>query len=484
MRKGKRTFLKILLLAVLFTFVFMLTPQLVEAAETGADLRKLSIHFGTFSPEFKPEITNYTVTLDAIVRDSINFHIVAFDTNAKIEINGKNFGVGGESTVSLPFSPIYSIKVIGGDGSTKTYTLNMSRSKTNTTLTKIKELKVKSMISSPYLSLSPAFDPNITDYTVNLDEFTGERIILSIRTVDTNARVKINDEKECGGGVTASVPLKPKMVIEVIGRDGSRETYTLTMIPSATTVAADLKRLEVRSSLASPFKTFALSPAFDSDTTDYTLILDESVKEGVVLSLSPVDYNANIAINGVDYGTGGMSVGVLLTPKISIKVTGREGSTKTYTLTLSPSPTRTVAADLRKLEVKSGVSSQSLPLSPAFTAETTDYTVILDESVKEKVVLSLSTVDYKANIAINGVVHGKGDIMVDVPLEPQISIKVTGRDGSMKTYTLNLVGLTDATDTPTVTSPVTPETNTDSLSSNFDAIFYFLKLILQGLLIC
>jgi len=214
---------------LLGAFILVLTPQTVLAAEPTADLQKISIHFGTFSPEFRPEITDYTVTLDAIVEERVNINITPADLSAQVFINGKKYG-GGESTINLPFTPIFSIQIIGRDGRSKTYRLNMERSLENATLTRLNRLEVKANYSSPALPLSQAFDPNITDYTVTLNKSPGERVIISLSPTDYNARTTVNGVVYGEGGWTASLPLESKMVIEVTGRDGSKNSYTLNFV--------------------------------------------------------------------------------------------------------------------------------------------------------------------------------------------------------------------------------------------------------------
>jgi len=180
-----------------------------------------------------------------------------------------------------------------------------------------------------------------------------------------------------------------------------------------------------------------LDPAFSSDIRDYTVNVATSVTS-VTVTARPQNASASMTINGqatpsgqartVTLGGAGSS-----TP-IPIVVTAVNGSQNTYIVTVSraaPGGNN----NLQSLTVSPG------PLTPAFTASTTSYSVSVASSVNS-VTVTATLQDTNASMTINGQGASSGQarsITLNGPgSSTLITIEVTAPNGSQKTYTVTV----------------------------------------------
>lgn len=198
-----------------------------------------------------------------------------------------------------------------------------------------------------------------------------------------------------------------------------------------------------------------LSPAFAANTTDgYTSSVANSVSS---LALTPTlsDGNATVTasvynsegtygpidLNGSAAGSLPLSVGV---NTIKVVVTAQDGTTKTYTITVTRASSSN--ADLNGLTLSSGT------LSPAFTAGTTDgYTSSVANSVSSTTVTATVYDSAHATVTASvynseGLVTGpitltSGTASDSLPLSVGINtikVVVTAQDGTTQTYTVTV----------------------------------------------
>ena len=174
----------------------------VREASEDATLKKIEISDGTLSPVFAANITEYTVNV----------------TTPTITITGEANHVGAtvdnvtDHPLDLGENEI-TITVTAEDGvTTKEYTINVTRSSSDDTT--LKSLTVSSGI------LSPEFDANVTEYTVNV----------------TTPTITITGDANHIGATVDNVTDHPLVsgenTIEIIvtAEDGiSNETYTITV---------------------------------------------------------------------------------------------------------------------------------------------------------------------------------------------------------------------------------------------------------------
>ncbi len=209
-------------------------------------------------------------------------------------------------------------------------------------------------------TLSPAFSPTITNYTVSA--YSGlSSITVTQCSQDTHASVTIdapNVQGPLGCGVSSD-PITLSVGSNVIrlivtAQDGTVKTYTVTVIRAEADPAnADLGDLAVSHGV--------LTPTFSSSTTSYTDSIASAISS---MTVTPTAANtgATITVNGSAVASGTASQAINLNTgnnTITIVVTSSSGAnTKTYTILANR--LASVNADLSNLTVSQGT------LAPVF----------------------------------------------------------------------------------------------------------------------
>lgn len=174
-----------------------------------------------------------------------------------------------------------------------------------------------------------------------------------------------------------------------------------------------------------------LSPAFVSGTTEYTASVANSVKSTTVTGTLN-NSHATMTIGGNSVNSGTASSAITLNEgsnTITIVVTAQNGTTKTYTVTLTreqPSADATL----------SGLTLGGMTLSPSFASGTTEYTASVANSVYSTTVTGIAN-DSNATMTVNGTPvrsgSASGAINLDVGINT-ITLVVTAENGTTKTY--------------------------------------------------
>ena len=217
--------------------------------------------------------------------------------------------------------------------------------------------------------------------------------------------------------------------IVVTAEDTSTTQYTLK-VTRALSADDNLSNLLISSG--------TLSPDFSSDNTDYTanvstdvssITLTPTVEDpkasvsSVTVNGNPVDCSAAIEDIPLDYGDN----------TIQIDVVADNGDDQVYTVTVTRAMSSN--ADLSNLTLSSGT------LSPAFDAQTTDYSVSV-LSGTDNITLSPTVSDTGfATVTVNGtaVTSGSPSSAIDLTIgENDIPVVVTAQDGTTKTYTVKV----------------------------------------------
>lgn len=165
---------------------------------SNANLSNLGIRPNDFSG-FSPEITTYNVTVSEDV-ESVEVYATAQDANATISGIGNKTLVYGENALD--------VVVTAEDGTTKTYTIHVTREGAGETEGNTEVKNGLSNLTVGNLQLSPSFETDIYEYTV---KYIGEETTLDIQ----------------------AVPTDPSYIVEILGNEELKEgENTITVLVS------------------------------------------------------------------------------------------------------------------------------------------------------------------------------------------------------------------------------------------------------------
>ena len=201
-------------------------------------------------------------------------------------------------------------------------------------------------------------------------------------------------------------------------------------------------------------RTYAYTPDFDSDTTQYAATVPRNVDHVIVVPYVN-EVNATYEVEGA-VGSGHATLHseavVLAAPtvakSIDIVVTAHDGmTTKTYTVTVTRQGF--TDATLKALTVSDGTND--VPLTPTFDSDTVSYTASVEHGVSS-VTVTPTVNESNATVAVNGTTVNSGTASSAVSLTAgeanDILVVVTAEDTSVtKTYTVSVTraGSSDAT---------------------------------------
>ncbi|SDC23203.1 S-layer homology domain-containing protein [Paenibacillus sp. UNCCL117] len=274
-------------------------------------------------------------------------------------------------------------------------------------------------------TLTPAFDPAVSSYTVRVPNATASVKVLPTATAKHSV-IQVNGIAVSSGALSADIPLavgENDITVSVKAQDGTLRTYTVTVIrdlPNNTKLAS-LQLMET-----------AIAPAFSPDIASYSATVSADVYHVSVAALSE-DPLAKVTVNGTPLDRGSEPYEFALNwgdQDIVIGVEAQNGDSDTYLVRVT-----------RKLSDRSDLASLQLSgieLAPSFTPDVSIYGATVSNSVYETLVKAAAG-DPLAQVTVNGVPAGDGR-EIPVALQTgsnQIEIKVTPHDGSAgRTYTV------------------------------------------------
>lgn len=370
---------------------------------TDATLKNLVADKGTISPTFTSANTSYTLDVPQGTA-KVNFTATVNDSKAKIK-SGASCTLTGETTNC-------NIVVQAESGATKTYTVKVTRPRTPGS-----DATLKNLVPDKG-TLSPAFSGSSTEYVLDVPEGT-EEVNFTPTVNDTNAKVKSGEKCSLTGDTTEC-----KVVVEA--EDGTTKTYTVKVNkpsappiaqPPVTSADASLKALDVSG--------YTLSPKFNSDTTNYTMNVANTVT-GLNVDAIPTDPDATVNIEGNLGWKEGINV-------ITITVTATDGTKKVYTVNVNRKESNppTTAKDPLSSDnyLKSLVPSDGT-LSPSFDKNQSNYQITVPRgttSIKFDAIPSHSGATVK--------VEGNDNLKIGYNT---VLVTVTAQDGSKRTYSINV----------------------------------------------
>ena len=280
---------------------------------------------------FNKENTEYTVQVENNVT-SIEVQAVAEATTSTVTGTGThNLAVGDN---------IINVVVTAENNVPRTYKITVNRKASANNY--LSDLKVNGSTLS-------GFDKDTPSYTMTVEN--------EVTQADVIATVADNTATVTGDGTTYLVTNKTNVIdIAVRAENGDVRVYTIN-ITRKKSANNNLAMLTVKEGI--------LSPAFDKDTTSYTITVPY---EKTSLTLTPVveDANAEYEIEGnTDFQVGNSNV-------VYIPVTAENGTTKTYSITV----TRQIQANnfLSSLSVVS-TTGKGYELNPAFDKSVSSYNI-------------------------------------------------------------------------------------------------------------
>ncbi|GHT38853.1 hypothetical protein AGMMS49965_03370 [Bacteroidia bacterium] len=260
-------------------------------------------------------------------------------------------------------------------------------------------------------ALSPAFNPGVYQYTVNVSN--------SVTSIDVEGIANSPKGATITGNVTA-MPLSVgsnTVTISVEDAWGTNwnnlKTYTVTVNRSSAALSnnANLNNLTVNQG--------TLTPTFNANTISYSVSVANTVSS---ITISATKAHAAASVSGD--GAKTLNVGA---NAFTVDVTAEDGTTKkTYTVNITRAApvVQSNDATLSSLTVNQGT------LTPTFNASTTTYSVSVANSVAS-ITISATANHGAASVA------GTGSQSLNVGSN-SFNIVCTAEDGTPKTYTVNI----------------------------------------------
>lgn len=362
------------------------TLEITRKKSSNNNLALLSTLEGLLSPSFTSGNTDYTMQVPYEI-ESLNITAVLEDANATFHIEGNSdFRVGSDNMVYIP--------VTSEDGTTKTYQINVTRlPQANNFLTK---LEVASKDGRVY-PLSPEFNKNTLNYTVEIDEDDNRLVISGEKEVTSSTVTGLGDIN-----VTA-FPYHHQVVVTSAGGIDRVYNITINKIKSSN---AKLKDITVSAG--------TLSPSFHEDTLTYEVTVDSDVSTidiGAVLNKGQTI--AGTGVHNLNYGEN----------TIHLAVTAEDGTTCTYTVKVVRE--KKIETSLIDIQVTNAT------LNPAFSESITDYVAFIGEGVNDVTITPIAK-DALSDVTISlndGTYEDLSSITInDLVKENTVKIKVKQGD--------------------------------------------------------
>lgn len=368
-----------------------------------------------------------SVGSDGYYRTSIGQDV----TSAKIELLDSSQNVMN-SGVTYNGSRSNTVKLVGGNNPvTITVTKNNRSKQYKLMISKKGQAMLKSLVPSAG-SLSPAFNQDTYDYTINVPT-TQTSIAFTPTTVDNASIVKVDGRTVNSGRKSQDIKLSEgsnKIPITVTANDGDDViTYEVNVIRAEEFRSSNLTALKLTSG--------ALSPTFNKGVYEYTAIVENTITS-VGVTATAEDKNATIEVNGKEVPSGATSPYVSLDEGgniITVKVTDSDDNSSTYVINVTRKYSKN-NVNLSTLTVTDGT------FSPKFDPETYLYSVKVDRNI-EKVKIAFTAQNDKATVKINGTEYKSGQqsdyIKIDIGANLVI-VEVTGEDKkATTTYKLSII---------------------------------------------
>ena len=175
------------------------------------------------------------------------------------------------------------------------------------------------------------FDADTLNYTVTVaNDVTG--VTVTPTADDNDATVTVNGTDVASGNASDEIPLT---------EGGDTDIQVVVTAEDRTTIGTYTFRVTRTASSNAKLSALTISAGtlnFDADTLNYTVIVANDVT-GVTVTPTAAHNSATVTVNDADVASGSASDEIVLTEDepidIAVEVTAQDGTTKTYTITVS-----------------------------------------------------------------------------------------------------------------------------------------------------
>lgn len=299
------------------------------------NLQNLTVSPGLLTPTFIANTTSYTVDVATSVT-SVTVNATLQDTNASMMVNGQGTNSGQARTIPLNgpgLSTVIPIEVTALNGSQKSFLVTVHRAAPASD-------NNLSALSVSGQTLSPPFNANILDYTVNVASIVTQVTVSATKSDPNNA--VMSGSVIAGAGMATgqtTIPLNgagtPMSIsITVTAQNSIPKTYSVTVNRAAIVPSGNnnLSALDVSAG--------ALVPAFDAAILNYDVAVPNTTVD-TTITATVEDSTAALTINGSPAISGVPSPSILLAVgpnSIPTVVTAGNGTPKTYTVMITRDP--------------------------------------------------------------------------------------------------------------------------------------------------
>ena len=330
-------------------------------------------------------------TADVASSVSTTVMATAVQSNATVSIMpvDADSAMDGHQVALTPDSNTIVVTVTAGDN-TRVYTVTVTVPSSDATLR---------TLALSGITLSPAFDPAMTEYTAE--------VLNTVEATTVEAMATHPDATVEGTGDESLTLGENTVEVMVTAEDGTTTmTYTVTVTVTAPSSDATLQMLALSG--------ITLSPDFDSATMEYTATVDATVQATTVSAMA-THPSATIEVTGDESLTVGENT-------VEVMVTAEDGTTMmTYTVTVTVLSSDATLASL---------TLSDITLSPEFDSAITEYTAT---------VAYVESTTVEATPTHSGaMVDGTGEMSLMVG-ENTVEVMVTAEDGTTTmTYTITV----------------------------------------------
>ena len=262
------------------------TSASVTPKSSDSTLSNLVSSASTLSPGFTSGNQTYTLVVTNST-SSITLTPTTTDAGATVKIGGISVTSGTASgSISLNVgTTVISVVVTAENGTTRTYSVTVSRPSNDATLT--------SLVASTG-ALNAAFDPTVISYTQSVANSVSAMTVTAV-VHETNAAIKVNGVATSSGATSASISLaigSNTIQVEVTAQDGTKITYTIVV----TRAHADQAMLTISTLAATYGQTLNLNTSGGSGSGAVTYVVSSgncTITSGV---LTPTGAGACVVI--------------------------------------------------------------------------------------------------------------------------------------------------------------------------------------------